>query len=874
MRLILMALVVIIAGSLLHAQGATNMTGLKAHPCVLVNAETLPLLRAKAADATANKFGFKTGEVWAEIKAKADKLAAAPTYGYTVKCPGENNVTLDVFDYTLSDQMPAPHPNSPAYPPWTAMFQEREDSITTRLVHFSFAYLVTGEAKYADKAREIGLHLAHWEQWTDPSYSAGRLKCCLDTGHAMYAMGMFYDWCFDRLSEAERTLVREAIISKGILPSLGQVDIYAPDTNGYAVIVAGAGLAALAVRPEEPKAGEYLQSAIDKTRVSLDRGGKDGGMFEGPGYGTYLMDSFAVFFDGLVSAQIEHNLFEHPYLQTMDRYCIGMMAPDTRQIPCFSDGSPGVAVPKLMGILAQRGSSDSAWYLEQIGALKPDGIYDFIRFDASKLNPKQPTWNPSTALYDIGYASLRDGFNAQAPSLFLKSGPTTNNIGHNQFDHNAFVISTGGQWIIPDRGYRNFYIPEKRKFSLGSLGHCTVVLDADEAYMHDQTVPSPGHDQVKRFGGKISEFFAGQHFDFVQGQAAEAYNSEQLKVLDQFDRSIVYLKPHAFVIRDQLAAPQPHRYSFLLHSDGNGEITDAGDHFLVSRGNGQVWAQTTSPAALTAHIEQYPGAESYGPYLRIETAPVASTSFLTVLFPRGWYSENYLRNGGFEKGMAGWSPRANEDLPNHKIETEGMVEGKQCASIEKSGYYYTEKMSLPVGTKLTARAMIRTAGVAEGQGATMTFHFWKGGKAFTNKRVGPIRSDEWQEVELAATVPEGTEQVSLALEFLAPGKAWFDDVRLTTDQPQPAIITPTIRWLSAEAAEVTVGQERFIVSFGAAGQTRTVAGLQTDAEVAVVALAGGKVVRGFMHGGTTLQYQGQRVLALDQRGSAEGNVAP
>jgi len=866
---VLIALACALACSLPCAQEAVNMTGLKAHPCVLVNAATLPPLKVKAADMQANRFGFKTGEIWAVILAKADRLAALPAFHYHVDCPGENNVTLDTFDYTLSDETPPKHDKSPNYPPWTAMFQERDDSLTTRLVHFSFAYLVTGEQRYFDKAREIGLHLSHWEQWTDPSYGGGNIKACLDTGHCTYAMGMFYDWCFDKLTEAERAQVREAIISKGIVPALGYVDHYPPDTNGYAVITAGAGLAALAVRPEEPQAGAHLQAAIDKTRVSLDRGGKDGGMFEGPGYGTYLMDSFAVFLDGLTAAQIKHDLFDHPYLKTMDRYCIGMMAPDTRQIPCFSDGSPGVAVPKLMGLLAQRGSSDAAWYLQQISALQPAGIYDFIRFDESKLQPAQPTWNPSSVLYDIGYASLRDGFNAQAPSLFFKSGPTTNNIGHNHYDHNAFVVSYGGQWIIPDRGYHSFYIPEKRKFSLGSLGHCTVVLDVDDAYYHDQTVPAPGHEQVKRTGGKISQFFAGKHFDFVKGEAADAYNTGEQKVLDRFDRSIVYLKPDVFIIRDELAAPQPHRYNFLLHSDGNGEITPEGDHFLVSRGNGQVWAQTTSPTALTPHIEQYPGAESYGSFLRVESAPVAATSFLTVLFPRPCYSENYLRNGGFEKGMAGWLPRAGADTPNHRIETEGMSEGRQCAAIEKSGYYYSERMGLPVGTNLTARAMIRTTDLAEGQGATMTFHFWKGGKAFANKSTARTRGTAWQEVELLATVPAGTEQVSLALEFFAPGQGWFDDVRLTTDLPRPEIITPTIEWVGTDAVAVTVGRERYLASFGPAGQQRQVGGLQTDAELAVVALTDGQPSRVFCHGGTRVMHDGREVLKLSEPGTGE-----
>lgn len=847
------------------AEPAANQSGLMSHPCLLVNTDGLAALRTKAADASVNRFGFKTAEVWAAIKANADRLASLPAYRYQVNCPGENHVTLDVFDYTLSDQMPPRHDKSPAYPPWTAMFQEREDSITTRLVHFSFAYLVSGERKYADKAKEIALHLAHWEQWTDPSYGRGRLKCCLDTGHCLYAMAMCYDWCYDTLSDAERVQMREAIATKGILPALAGVDVYPADTNGYAVITAGAGLAALAIRPEEPKAAEYLQQCLDKTRVSLDHGGKDGGMFEGPMYGTYLIDSFALFFDGLVSAEVTHDLFDHPYLKTMDRYCIGLLAPDTRQIPCFSDGSPGIAVPKLMSLLAQRGSSDAAWYLEQIGAIKPECLYDFVRFDAAKLNPRQPAWNPSTDFRDIGYASLRDGFNAGAASLFFKSGPETNRIGHNHYDHNAFVISYGGQWIIPDRGYHSFYIPAQRKFSLGSLGHSTIVLDVDEAYRHNQTVPSPGHEQVQLAGGRIVDFFAGKHFDFVKGAAAQTYNSDKLTILDRFDRSIVYLKPDLFVIYDQLSAPQPHSYNFLLHCDSMGDIEAAGEEFLVTRGSSQVVAKVFSPAKLTPHIERYPGAESYGPYLRVETEKTPATSFLTVLYPRPYRSDTLLRNGGFEKETFGWTIRGGDDAPNHEIVADNPAEGKQCARVKKSGYYYSERFALPVGTAITVKAKTRTTELAAGQGPTMTIYFWAAGKAFASKRAGPFVETAWTEHEVSARVPEGTEQVSVALEFFAPGTGWFDDVRVTTDQKFEPVLTPAIVPLDAGATEVSLGRERFLVSFGEPGKTRESGDLSTDAELAAVCIdQAGKPVRAMLKGGTFVSFHGKDVIREKQ----------
>ena len=843
------------------------------HPRVLVNAETLPLLRAKAADGAANQFGFTTKSAWETLKAKADGFVNAEAYHYSVNIPLDNNRFAGVWEYTLSDATPPRHNDSPAYPPWTAMFQERPDSITTRLIHLSFAYLVTGEPAYAEAAKTMALHVAKWEQWTDPSYGAGNIKACLDTGHCTYAMAMCYDWCFDQLTDAERAEIRDATITKGIQACLADVDRYPAETNGYAVITCGATLGAIAVQPEAPEAGGYLATCIEKIRTSLDKGGQDGGAFEGPMYGTYLIDSFATALDGLEAAHVKHDLFEHPYLATMPRYCISQMAPDTKQMPCFGDGGPTAGYPQIMSILAHRGSTDAAWYLQQIGALAPDDLYGFIRFDAAKLHPKQPDRNPSVPLVDIGYASLRDGYNAQAPSLFFKSGPYENVIGHNHYDHNAFVVSYGGEWILPDRGYHSFYDPAKRKFSLGSLGHNTIVLDLDEAYLQRTTVPDPGHDQAKVTGGRIAEFFAGEAFDYVKGQAAEAYNTKDLTVLDRFDRGIVYVKPHFFLVHDTLASPAPHAFSFLLHSDSLSLIEPEGDAFKVTRTTSEVYGRLVSSSRTALRVETYPGAESYGSYLRVETEPTTDTTFTAFLYPRPNVNPKFIRNGGFEQGMAGWRPRANEDLPNHTIVDEQPAEGAKCARIEKSGYYYSDYFALPVGTEVTARARFRTTALAEGQGATMTLYFWQGGKAFANRRVGPFAGEGWQEQSVTTTVPEGTDQICLALEFFAPGVGWFDDVRIEANIEPPTAITPQIAAMDSNALDVTIGAERFLASLGAPGRSREANGLTTDAEIAVVALnAQGQPTRAFVKSGSIVTLDGRPLLRLDQPGTAEASL--
>jgi hypothetical protein len=836
------------------------------HPCVLVPQDGIGALRAKAANEVPNRFGFATAAAWKDIQTKADRFLDAPPYSYSVNIPLAGNKYAGVWEYTLSDETPPRHDDTPAYPPWTAMFQERADSITTRLMHLSFAYLVTGRKPYAERAAKIAGHLAKWDYWTDPSYGRGTLRACLDTGHCTYAMGMFYDWCYDAITETQRKEIRDAIVRNGIQACLEGVDRYPPDTNGYAVILSGAVIASVAVLPETPQATEWLQQAIGKIRVSLDRGGKDGGAFEGPMYGTYLLDSFAKALDALEAARFPHTLFEHPYLATMERYCIGLLAPDTNRIPCFGDGGPTAGFPQLMSILAHRGSSAAAWYLQQIDALEISTIYDFIRFNADALTPRQPDWNPSSVFVDIGYASLRDGFNSNAPSLFFKAGPYDNLIGHNHFDHNSFVVSYGGEWILPDRGYHSRYDPHERKFSLGSLGHSTVVLDVGKEYLDATEVPDPGHDQVSRTGAHITEYVAGQAYDLVTGAAAEAYNPENNTVLERFDRTILYLKPHFFVIHDRLSAPDPRSFCLLLQADGMSDLQADGATFLVRRIRGEVGGTVaaTSPVTLTAG--PYPNAEKYGPFLRIESRPTTQMASTILLHPRPNINPEFIRNGSFERDMAGWRPRANEDRPNHEIVTDNPADGAHCARITNSGYYYSDMFTVEPGKTVTAKARIRTTDLPEDKGAVMRLYFWRGGKAFANKSLSGIAHRDWQEHTISAVVPEDTEEVCLALEFFAPGTGWFDDVRVEAEVHTEPVEMPTITEVAAFGLDASIANTRFLVAFkperGAEPATQS---LVTDADVAAVALdAGGKVRSLFVKNGTTVSFDGNDLLRAEQ----------
>ena len=869
-RTALMAGVIFMAAGMAPAQ-ETNMTGLAQHPCVLVNAEMVESLRARAADADVNRFGFSGAEIWQEHLALADKFLDAPPFSYSANMPTGVGTEPVLFEYTLSDEEPPRHPGI-NYPPWTGMTQEqRADAITVRLKALSFAYLITGESKYAERAKTIALNLSAWDYWTDPDY--GRGIACLDTGHITKCVAIFYDWCYDMLSEAERATIREAIAVRGCEAIMAGIDAYPPETNGYAVLAAGLGAGGLAIRPEDPRGGVYLQRAIDATNTSLDLSGSDGGQFEGPMYGTYLLDSLAHVLDAVVAADVDSGLMEHPFLQTMDEYVISQMAPDSHEMPCFGDGSPGRFYPETMSVLANSGNSAAAWYLEQIGQVRPRTIHQFMRLDPEALQPEQPTFASSRPLVDVGLVSLKDGYEPYTPYLCMKSGPPETRVGHAHFDSNAFVVSFLGEWLIADRGYRARHNPPATKFTQGSMGHSTLVLDIDEAYRQDTTHPSPGYDQVHRAGARIEEFFTSDAIDYVRGEAAPAYNSDDLHVLDSFARQIFYLKPHLYVIVDDIAAPEEHAYTVTLQAPTNGIVQRAeGDAnaWAISGLSAKLDCYLASPMGLVTEKMTWPGAESYGSYVAATTPRTATARIVSLLYPDSYDEGGLLANPGFEHGMVGWRPRANQDMPNHVIDEEVVHSGSAAGRIDQSGYYYSGRIQVQAGDVVRATAWLKTRGVTK-KGGTLRIHWWDtGNDCFATQSSEESSPEDWTLLEVEGVAPEGTVGADIGLYFNDPtGVGWWDDATLEAEIDRPEIVrdpivdvTPLEGGMRGMAA--TVGSERLAVITSGEGIDIGGATVDHDGKFAAVSLTEGGWNSIYLQDGMQVLIDGKPILTLEQ----------
>lgn len=831
------------------------------HPRIFITPDDLPRLRAMAGDTTANALGCVPAEAWVTIRARADQLAEAPPFHYEVMMPGAEGGPPKRWEYTLSDERPPRHDDYPHYPPTTALFQERPDSISTRLQYFLVAYAVTGEERYFEKAREIVMHLCAWEgPWNDQT--AGERQPGLDTSHATIWVAIFYDWCYDRLSDPERATVRTALIDKG-LTLLEQATTEGAAYHNITVLkLVGLGIGSIAIMDEDERASDWIAAVIGRLRENFDAQGADGGAMEGPMYGDYAATAIADFLWATQSAGIEHDLFAHNYLRTLPRYCISLLDLGTGQLPCFGDGGPGVAFEHLNFVLALRGDPHAAWYCREIGAFSRPSPRTFIGMDPERLRPAEPDFNPSTCFVDVGYAVLRDGFNADAAFMAFKCGPPEDVISHNHYDHNSFMLSYGGSWIAWDPGYRDYFHPQRRKYTVSTLGHNTVVLDLDEDYLADTNYRLPGHDQVRLNAARVREFFTSAGFDYLLGDATEAYNPDDQRVLDRFYRQVVFAKPNVFFVRDTLAAPEAHTFSALLHVSGQDALEIVGDAAQAISASCRLQIHPFSPQGLSLSTAHYPEAESRGPYLAATTGRTEAATILTVLAPRPHLE--LVVNGGFESGMVGWTPRsAQGQLPNHVIDTEVAHSGRASARIDGNGYYYSRPFSLPPGTIITVRWWGRHAGPgAHGY----LYHSAEGQSIKRTELPGPS-TGEWEFFEVTDTIPEGAKQTRLALQMFGEGPCWYDDVEIVADVATPPAEPARVTALNNGAAGAVVEVDGVThvllcaadgpVTVEAAGHT-----IATDAELAVVSFTADGP-RAFVLRGATLTVDGAALASTD-----------
>ncbi len=151
-----------------------------------------------------------------------------------------------------------------------------------RMFFLSYAYRITENKKYAERGEKELLTIAGFSDW-NPSHF-------LDVAEMTMAMAIGYDWLYDYLSPASRSAIKEAILKKGLEPSLDSKynSWLRAEHNWNQVCNAGMTYGAMGIYEDQPElAKQIINRAIESIELPMKDYAPDGGYPEGYGYWGY-----------------------------------------------------------------------------------------------------------------------------------------------------------------------------------------------------------------------------------------------------------------------------------------------------------------------------------------------------------------------------------------------------------------------------------------------------------------------------------------------------------------------------------------------------------------------------------------------------------
>jgi len=428
---------------------------------------------------------------------------------------------------------------------------DKSRTALSRVLHLGLAWRLSGEKKYADRARAELVAIAKFSDW-NPSHF-------LDVAEMTAAAGIGYDWLYSELDDATRTLLRDAIVEKGLKASL-KANAWTRSTNNWnQVCNGGITVGALAVAESEPAlAAQLIARAVNTVPVSMHEYVPDGAYPEGPGYWGYGTTYNVILISALQSVLgTEFGLSRQPgFLATAD-YFLHVTGPSGLYFN-YSDcgrGGQGVA-PAMFWFAAQRGEPYLLW--SEWAKVAPTAERRSRRGGERTaplmllwMSPRQPAPVRPTALSWTAQgpnpvALHRSSWDADASFVAIKGGSP--GLNHAHMDAGAFVMDADGLRWADDLGMQDYNSLEKegvklwdkaqdsqrwRVFRLGTSSHNVLMVDGQM-----QRVEADARIVVAKTGRSVVDLSA-----IYQGQLAQAKRG----VVLQSDRSVR--------VQDEFSAP-------------------------------------------------------------------------------------------------------------------------------------------------------------------------------------------------------------------------------------------------------------------------------------------------------------------------------
>jgi hypothetical protein len=469
----------------------------------------------------------------------------------------------------------------PAEPTNQSTAVATRDAVKVPMMDAAFIYLITHDPDYANFAKRRLLHLASWNTKTGTtSYEAD------DQIHRDIALtgATAYDWLYDALSQSERETIvkmvhdRATTIANDVLYDQNPITKKPNDSHGWAVF-GYLGMIAIALLHDDidvngsnvsEDAQEWF-NLIVPTYINLAPtwGGEDGGWGNGVGYWQISTLSNKRFVDTLYAAT-GFSIYDKAYNRNEYLYPLYSL-PFGQKIGQFGDNIDGSLGYGIMRVNVHGSSTRNAqmlqnevaqWYAQQY-PYEYANEFTYL-YEDSSLPARPPVEMPTAKYFDqIGEVMMHSSlFDPKRISLFFKSSPY-GSFNHRHPDQNAIIIKAFGEDLTIDGGFYDSYSSDHNVlYTKQTFAKNAITYDNKKGQKPDDRDAS----------GQITGFATNKDFDAAVGDATTAYNNYNDPTkpgLDLAQRSVIYVKPGAFVIVDNLNAREPggSTFEYWLHAD-------------------------------------------------------------------------------------------------------------------------------------------------------------------------------------------------------------------------------------------------------------------------------------------------------------------
>ena len=365
-----------------------------------------------------------------------------------------------------------------------------------RVFFLSYSYRITKDKKYLARAEAELVKVSQFIDW-NPSHF-------LDVAEMTMGVSIGYDWLYDDLSATSKEIIKEAILKKGIEPSLDKKynSWLKASHNWNQVCNAGMTYGALAIYEENTAlAQQIIDRAIESIKLPMEDYKPEGAYQEGYGYWGYGTSFNVMFLDAIQRVfKTDFGLSATEGFLKTAGYMQNMVGSSGKNFN-YSDAGNGSGISPAMFWFADKTKNSSLLFTEKQYLQGKDKS-----MHRDRLLPATMIWGKDISLAKVTepkemiwvgqgknpVAMMRTSWSKpDAIYVGLKAGSPSVNHGH--MDVGSFVMDANGERWSMDFGMQEYETLESKGvklwgmaqnserwqvFRYNNLAHSTLAFDS------------------------------------------------------------------------------------------------------------------------------------------------------------------------------------------------------------------------------------------------------------------------------------------------------------------------------------------------------------------------------------------------------------